>query len=237
MSVHTHHASADIRRQELERITTSRLFTRAQKLQQLVRWLGERSIAGSTARVTEYQVGVEALGKSRDFDPSFDVSVRQLKRRLCARLSNYYATEGSDSRLRLVCDRGFSVRFEPAPARSPKLPCLAVMSLAEDESGIVAGLLCHALHEAGGVQIIGRSAPVADTPNHLRADFLIEGEVQRDSGGDWEMTLRIVEAAKGLVCSGHNIRGNGPIRADSIRGAAKRLVESLVERERAAGVS
>ena len=119
------HPNADLHRRELDRIVGSRHFARAGKLRQLVHWLGERTLSGATGKPSEYIVGVEALGKPRDFDPSYDVSVRQLKRRMCARLAQYYGSDGRDSRLRLVCDRGFAVRFEAMPAGAATFPAVA----------------------------------------------------------------------------------------------------------------
>ena len=215
-----HPAITELRRGELERLAKSRLFARAGKLRQLVHWLGERAVSGAAETPSEYVVGVEALGKRTDFDPSYDVSVRQLKRRMCVRLVQYYETEGRDSRLRLVCERGFAVRFEAIPARSAAFPSVAVMPLLGDEPGVLTGSLSHALMETGRVQVISRAA----LQEHHGAAFLIEGEIFHHSGGSWELAARLVDASNGHVLSGLRLDGPGAISRANIRYAAERLV-------------
>ena len=217
--------NTDLPRRELERIAASRLFARAGKLRQLVQWLGERSLGGNVTKPSEYVVGVEALGKPPDFDPSFDVSVRQLKRRMCARLSQYYLSEGRDSRVRIVCDRGFAVRFEAVPLSAIAIPVVAVMPISGDDSGVLAGALSHALLETGGVRLAARSATASANGVH----FLVEGEVLRYPDEAWEMTFRVVDAHLGHVLSGTRLDGNGPYSQAKIRSAAVSLARLVGE--------
>jgi hypothetical protein len=218
---------AALQRQELQGILRSRPFARAGKLRQLAAWLGERAITGPHDKPSEYVVGVEALGRPADFDPSYDVSVRQLKRRLCQRLEEYYAVEGRASRYRMVCDRGFAVRFELAAPPPASKPCVAVLPLLGDEAGLVNGSLSHALVETGGLLLIGRTAaleePLQRLIEHHGAGFLIEGEFHRLLETSWELSLRLLDAPHSFVLSGLRISGTGPISADTLRDAAAQL--------------
>ena len=218
---------AAAQRRELHRILQSQPFARAGRLRQLVTWLGERAIAGHDAKPSEYTVGIEALGKAPDFDPSFDVSVRQLKRRMCARLSAYYAAEGRSSHIRLVCERGFAVRFELSPHPHSVRPCIAVLPIHGDESGILAGSLGHALLETGGVQIISRATARDESPRrlleHYAVNYFIEGEILHDTDRAWECSLRLLDAASGLVLAGLRLQGAGPVPTVTLRDAALSL--------------
>jgi len=224
LHLHAPPANLELQRRELDSIEKSRLFARAGKLRQLMRWLGDRAISGEIERPSEYTVGVKALGKPPDFDPSYDVSVRQLKRRMCARLAQYYMSEGIDSRFRLVCDRGFVVRFETIPARAAKFPRLVVTPLHGDDSGVLTGSLSHALMETGRLQVVSRTAlQVAHG-----AEFFIEGELLRHSGGTWELTARLVDAANGHVPSGLRLDGHAAVGQPAMREAAGRLVALIL---------
>lgn len=226
----------DLLSRELNRICESNLFARAGKVRQLVRWLGQRCIAGNLEKPSEYLVGVEGLGKPVDFDPSLDVSVRQLKRRMCLRLAKYYEGEGRDSRLHLVCERGFAVRFEWLPVRLLSKPCVAVMPLSGDESGFIGGSLTHALMESGRATVIGRYPASLATAQKLieshGADYIIEGEVLRHGEMAWELTLRILEAPLCLARSGIRVLGNGDNAHDRIVEAAQQLTDGITNTSR-----
>ncbi len=223
---------AAAQRRELLRILQSQPFARAGRLRQLVTWLGERAITGHDAKPSEYTVGVEALGKAPDFDPSFDVSVRQLKRRMCARLSAYYAAEGRSSHIRLVCERGFAVRFELSPHPHSTSPCIAVLPIHGDESGVLAGSLGHALLESGGLQVISRVATRDESPRrlveHYAVNYFIEGEILRDTAHAWECSLRLLDAVSGLALTGLRFQGSGPVSTTALRDAALSLRAHLL---------
>jgi hypothetical protein len=233
VSPHLSTDPAAAQRRELLRILQSQPFARAGRLRQLVTWLAERAIAGHTAKPSEYTVGVEALGKAPDFEPSFDVSVRQLKRRMCARLASYYTAEGRSSHLRLVCERGFAVRFELAPHSQTTLPCIAVLPVQGDESGILAGTLSHALHEAGCLQIISCATIRDESPRrlieHYAVNYFVEGEILQDSDRVWEWSLRLLGAASGLVLAGIRLTGSGPVSTAALRDAALSLRAHILD--------
>jgi hypothetical protein len=88
----------------------------------------EKSLAGEADDLKEFTIGVEALGKSEDYNPQIDPSVRVQVGRLRAKLEEYYRTEGKDSPSRIsLPKRHFKIVFEKRakPADSPAPPARA----------------------------------------------------------------------------------------------------------------
>jgi hypothetical protein len=84
---------ADCHRQ-VERILQSVSFRNATTLQQLLQFLTARLLDGSSEPLKEYTIGVEAFGRSADFDPKTDTIVRVQIHRLRQKLGEYYEGEG-----------------------------------------------------------------------------------------------------------------------------------------------
>src|SRR5712691_6856238 len=82
-------------REELERVLSSASFARSDRLSKLLRFLVERHMEGRDDELKESLVGVEVFGRSPDYDPKLDSTVRTEAVRLRARLNKYYSTEGS----------------------------------------------------------------------------------------------------------------------------------------------
>lgn len=66
-------------------------FRRAEQMKRLLRYLVEQEEAGRSHAVTEYELGVSALGRRDDFCPERDSSVRTRLHGLRQRLEEYYA--------------------------------------------------------------------------------------------------------------------------------------------------
>ncbi|NVD45931.1 hypothetical protein [Qipengyuania atrilutea] len=75
---------------EIAEILCSPIFVRAPRQAELLRYLGERA-QGSTTRITQYDIAVEALGKDETFDESSDSYVRSSMSRLRKSLKSYYS--------------------------------------------------------------------------------------------------------------------------------------------------
>jgi hypothetical protein len=82
-------------RDALQRILTSSHFDRAPNLVQLLRYICEQSFAGQAESIKEYNIAVEALGRSTDFDQKKDSIVRVEAHRLRKRLAEYYLGPGA----------------------------------------------------------------------------------------------------------------------------------------------
>lgn len=83
--------------QESERICTSAQFRKAPAQRELLRYL----VKHRDENVSEYAIGVEALGRKPDFDPKTDSTTRVQISRLRQRLKDYYAEEGKADTLRI----------------------------------------------------------------------------------------------------------------------------------------
>src|SRR5215470_10058852 len=79
---------------QLERILRSPAFAASERASTLLKFLVEQTLNSDAARLKEYTIGVEGLGKGHSFDPRTDPIVRAEASRLRARLEKYYATDG-----------------------------------------------------------------------------------------------------------------------------------------------
>jgi hypothetical protein len=80
---------------QVQRILQSAAFRNALTLQQLLQFLTQRSFDGSIEPLKEYTIGIEAFGRSQDFDPRTDTIVRVQIHRLRQKLKEYYDSDGS----------------------------------------------------------------------------------------------------------------------------------------------
>lgn len=90
----------------LERILTAPEFAQADRLQQLLRFLAEKAIAGDTGAVKETVIGVEVFGRTPGYDPKIDSVVRTEVRRLRLKLQDYYAGSGAADTVRIEIPKG-----------------------------------------------------------------------------------------------------------------------------------
>ena len=81
---------------QLGRITKHPSFVRSPRISHLLTYLVNEELSGRGSSLKGYTVGIEALGKKPDFDPSTDASVRVETGRLRRMLSNYYSEIDSD---------------------------------------------------------------------------------------------------------------------------------------------
>ena len=134
-------------REELERILSSGCFARSEGLSRLLRFLVERQLEGRGSEIKESLIGVEVYGRSPDYDPKLDSTVRSEVARLRARLSKYYSTEGSQDLLVIELPKGSYVpsfrQPEPAagvpgpvPKRLRLAACLAGLAVAATAAGV-----------------------------------------------------------------------------------------------------
>jgi hypothetical protein len=79
---------------QLHKTLQSANFRSASMLQQLLRYLTDKSFARSTEVLKEYTIGVEALGRPLDFDPKADPIVRVQIHRLRQKLKEYFDSDG-----------------------------------------------------------------------------------------------------------------------------------------------
>jgi hypothetical protein len=93
-------------RAALERVLASKEFIRANQLCEFLSYVVTAALEGHSDRLKGYTIGVEALGKSPDFDPQIDPIVRVEAIRLRRALAGYYATSGRNDTLVIDIPRG-----------------------------------------------------------------------------------------------------------------------------------
>lgn len=100
-------------RAELESVLASGMFRRAPTLCQILSYVCERYFAGEAAKIKEYNIAVEALGRNGAvFDSSADTIVRVEASRLRKRLRDYYASEGAGHQIHIVLSKsGYIPQF------------------------------------------------------------------------------------------------------------------------------
>jgi len=79
---------------ELEAVFSSTTFAKSQNLARLLKYLCGKYFDGQSSDLKEFNIGVEALGRLTDFDPTNNSIVRVELHRLRERLKKYYETEG-----------------------------------------------------------------------------------------------------------------------------------------------
>jgi TolB-like protein/Tfp pilus assembly protein PilF len=94
----------DAVRLELDRIVSSSVFSAARRSKMLLRYIVERSLAGSVPK--EFEIAVEVMERGADYDPEVDAAVRVEASRLRYRLREYYATTGHDDPIFIDVPKG-----------------------------------------------------------------------------------------------------------------------------------
>lgn len=106
----------------LERIAASAQLKRATRLQELLFYVGKRSLEGGAEAVHEQQVGVEVFRRHEGYDTTVDNIVRTNVSDLRKRLESYFQSEGRDEPLIMEIPRGSYVTvFKDRPA-APQIP-------------------------------------------------------------------------------------------------------------------
>src|SRR5258706_734114 len=101
---------------QVGRILASPLFAASERSSALLKFLVEQSLNKDTARLKEYTIGADGLGKGPSCDPRTDPIVRAEASRLRARLEKYYATEGLSDPVIVTLPKGSYVpRFHARP--------------------------------------------------------------------------------------------------------------------------
>ena len=98
--------SRDAVQAQLERILASEEFAQSESLKRFLHYVVERSLDGQADQIKEYNVGVEVLGRGKDYDPRTDTIVRVQATRLRSKLNEYYQTNGSGDPVRIELPKG-----------------------------------------------------------------------------------------------------------------------------------
>jgi hypothetical protein len=108
------------KRAAIEEVLQSTTFLRSGQLQKFLRFICEMEITGRADQISEYLIGIEALGQAPDYSPTENAVVRRRAMHLRKKLEEAYATELADAKLRINLPKGrYIPRFVPVePAES-----------------------------------------------------------------------------------------------------------------------
>jgi TolB-like protein len=81
---------------ELHRILSSKVFAMAQRSQDFLRYVVERSLTDAPPPLKEFAIAVDVFARGHDYDPSIDATVRVEAGRLRGRLREYYDGQGKE---------------------------------------------------------------------------------------------------------------------------------------------
>jgi TolB-like protein/tetratricopeptide (TPR) repeat protein len=122
-------------RAQVEKILSSRVFTRSERLCRFLRFCVELTIDEKSDQLKEQLVGVEVFDRKGDYDPRTDPIVRVEARRLRSKLKEFYTSSGTADCVLIELPKGAyvpsfrirSVRAQPAPGDAAEEPSIAVL--------------------------------------------------------------------------------------------------------------
>jgi hypothetical protein len=126
---------------QIQRILQSKAFRTSEIHRNLLSYLAEKSLSGTSDGLKEYTVGLDVFAKPDSYDPRQESTVRMHVARLRQKLSEYYRTEGVDDPILVDLPKGgFKLTFEPREVRVEAVP-LPVTAGVLGRWALVAGLL------------------------------------------------------------------------------------------------
>jgi hypothetical protein len=156
--------SPEAKRAALEAVLASRSFDRSDQLKKFLRYVCEAEMAGQAQELTEYRIGVEALGRPESFSPNDDSIVRNRAYAVRKKLEEFYAQEAPQTPIRIELPKGNYVpRFAAAPAQPSapaKLPARRRKTAAALAGALAAGIVLGAV--GWGVAMRDRLLPSPD---------------------------------------------------------------------------
>jgi hypothetical protein len=98
--------SSEQKRAALETVLHSHTFARADQLKSFLKYVCEMEMAGRGQELTEYLIGIEALGRPANYSPGDDSAVRNRAFALRKKLQEFYEHEQPDAALRIELLKG-----------------------------------------------------------------------------------------------------------------------------------
>ncbi|OGT81046.1 MAG: hypothetical protein A3H91_17275 [Gammaproteobacteria bacterium RIFCSPLOWO2_02_FULL_61_13] len=93
-------------RTQVERITASDVFRRADRQCRFLRYVVDHSLAGTTDRLKGFTIGLDVFDRDSSFDPNLDSIVRVEAGRLRTKLRDYYQDPGRQDPILIDLPRG-----------------------------------------------------------------------------------------------------------------------------------
>jgi len=93
-------------KEELERILSSKVFTKSSVLSGFLRYVVIETMDGKRDEIKEYTIAIKAFGKPADFNPQIDAMIRIHAGRLRRSLLEYYTQEGNNDPVQISLNKG-----------------------------------------------------------------------------------------------------------------------------------
>lgn len=110
-------------REQVDRILHSRTLQGSESLRKLLSYLAARALEHPGEQVKEAKIALDVFGRSDDFDPRIDSTVRVQAARLRSKLLEYYSTEGTGDAVAVEIPKGNYVlsfaRQKPRAVNAP----------------------------------------------------------------------------------------------------------------------
>jgi hypothetical protein len=102
----TESLTAEQKQAALDAVLRSNTFARSDQLKSFLRYVCEMEIAGHGHELTEYLIGVEALGRPSQYSPGDDSAVRNRAFALRKKLQEFYERENPEATIRIELHKG-----------------------------------------------------------------------------------------------------------------------------------
>ena len=138
-------------REQVQKLLDSDLLRASEIQRRLLKYLADKSLSGEADQLKEYTVGIEGIGKSEDYDPRRDSTVRFQTSKLRQKIAEYYLTTGHTDPILIDFPKGrFKLVFahreaiaEPAPdGFAERWRRVAMVTLGALALALVLGVLC-----------------------------------------------------------------------------------------------
>ena len=97
---------------QIDRLVTSQTLHGSESLCKLLRYLASHAVEQPGVPVKEYQIATEVFGRPANFDPQVDSTIRVQAGRLRVKLTEYYASEGTEDPIVVELPKGsYAVSF------------------------------------------------------------------------------------------------------------------------------
>jgi hypothetical protein len=155
------YADRDAIERQLERMLADRHFSHSRRFPAFLRFVVQKTLAGSTDQLKERTLGVEIFGRSPEYDTSSDPIVRVTAAEIRKRIAQYYQEQNRDGELRISLEAGSYIpqfywpQAAPAPVTAVSDGDHSPATSAEEKSNrglrqwIIPAILIAALVAAG----------------------------------------------------------------------------------------
>ena len=207
-------------RAHLHRVMASAGFVGSESIRRLLAFTVEKTLAGESAEIKEYTLGLEVFARKGSFDPRVDAIVRVQAWKLRERLLSYYESEGAQESIRIEYRKGSYVPHiaaaQPAAVTVPR--SIAVIPFADLGPGRDNAYLCDGITEelifhlsrieqlrvvsrTSCFALRGSTGDIRSLGEKLHADLIVEGTV-RQSGDSVRITAQLIKTEDGYhLCS------------------------------------